>query len=45
MLKAAGHEKKITKLKVKDKDLDDHRLSYEAATGKLKQLYSRKEDE
>jgi hypothetical protein len=45
MLKAAGHEKKVSKLKIKDKDLDDHKLSYEAATAKLRQLYSRKGEE
>jgi hypothetical protein len=43
MLKAAGHDQKVVKLKVKDADLEEHKSSYEAAVGKLRQIYSKEE--
>jgi hypothetical protein len=45
MLKAAGHDQKVTKLKIKESDLDDHKLGYEIAVGKLRQIYAKKEEE
>lgn len=43
MLKAAGHDEKVTKLKIKEADLEEHKQSYDVATAKLRQLYSRDE--
>lgn len=43
MLKAAGHDQKVVKLKVKDAELEEHKASYEAAVGKLRQIYSKDE--
>jgi hypothetical protein len=43
MLKAAGHDEKVTKLKIKEADLEVHKQSYDVATAKLRQLYSRDE--
>lgn len=43
MLKAAGHDQKVIKLKVKDAELEEHKASYETAVGKLRQIYSKDE--
>jgi len=43
MLKAAGHDQRVTKLKIKEADLDEHKQSYDVAVGKLRLLYSRDE--
>lgn len=43
MLKAAGHDQKVVKLKVKDAELEEHKASYEAAVGELRQIYSKDE--
>jgi hypothetical protein len=44
MLKAAGHEKRLIRLKVKETDLEEHKPSYEVAVAKLRQLYSRSDE-
>jgi hypothetical protein len=44
MLKAAGHDQKVMKLKIKEADLEEHKQSYEVATTKLRQLYSRNDE-
>jgi hypothetical protein len=44
MLKAAGHDQKVTKLKIKETDLEEHKQSYDVAVGKLRQLYSRSDE-
>jgi len=44
MLKSAGHDQKVTKLKIKEADLEEHKQSYDVATAKLRQLYSRSDE-
>lgn len=41
MLKAAGHEAKVAKLKIKERDLEPYKGVYEQVMTNLKKLYSR----
>lgn len=45
MLKAAGHEERVAKLKIKERDLEPYKADYEVVMGKLKKLYSRQKED
>lgn len=44
MMKSAGREDKVAKLKIKERDLEPYQAEYKLAMDKLKQVYSRQKD-
>ena len=45
MLKSAGREDKVAKLKIKERDLEPYQAEYKLAMDKLKKAYSKQKDE